>query len=160
MDDDIIPGNNCIKNYIEECIKYNGIMGGNGRMGYNTTNPYNTANKMGPFKEHGYRKETKLVDFVGHLWCFKKDWLYYMFSVKPFTFDTGEDMHLCYSCKCKGNVNTYICKQELEGDNCDIANGSLSCDKFASYLTMSRILRQNVENYFINYFELKIIDTV
>ena len=42
---------------------------------------------------------SKKVDFVGHLWCFKKDWLYYMFSIKPFTFDTGEDMHLCFTSK-------------------------------------------------------------
>jgi len=160
MDDDIIPGNNCIKNYITECIKYNSIMGGNGRMGYYTTNPYNVPNKLAPFPETGFRPETKLVDFVGHLWCFKKEWLYHMFSIKPFTLDTGEDMHLCYSCKVKSNINTYICKQEIEQDNCDITNGSLSCDKFASYLTMSQITRKNVENYFIKNYNLQLITEI
>jgi hypothetical protein len=160
MDDDIIPGNNCIKNYINECITHNGIIGGNGRMGYNTTNPYKTHNKMGPFPESGVRKDTNLVDFVGHLWCFKKDWLYYMFSIKPFTYDTGEDMHLCYSAKCIGNINTYICKQVNIEDNCDCTNGTLSCDQFSSYLVTSQNLRKNVENYFINNYNLKIIDTV
>ena len=81
MDDDIIPAKNCFKNYIEQCINLNGIIGGNGR-------PINCDNKtMQKFNinydEIGIRP-SKMVDFVGHLWCFKKDWLYYMFSIKPF----------------------------------------------------------------------------
>ena len=38
MDDDIIPGKKCFKNYIEQCINLNGIIGGNGR-------PINCDNK-------------------------------------------------------------------------------------------------------------------
>jgi len=160
MDDDIIPGKNCIKNYITECNKYNSIIGGNGRMGYNTSNPYHAQNKMGPFPEHGYRAETKIVDFVGHLWCFKKDWLYYMFSIKPLTYDTGEDMHLCYSSKCKGNINTYICKQEEVEDNCDLMNGDYSCDEFSSYLTTNKNTRKAVEDNFIHNYNLELINNI
>jgi hypothetical protein len=160
MDDDIIPGKNCLKNYFTECVRHNGIIGGNGRMGYNSTNPYQAPNKMGPFPEFGYRPETRLVDFVGHVWCFKKDWLYYMFSVKPLTYDTGEDMHLCYSCKVKGNIKAYICKQVEAEDNCDTAFGGLSCDKFSSYLTTKQNLRKAVEDNFIHNHGLQIITEV
>ncbi len=160
LDDDIIPGRNCIKNYINECLKLNGIIGGNGRMAYNTTNPYNVSNQYAPFPECGIRPETTLVDFVGHIWCFKKDWLYYMFSIKPFTYNTGEDIHLCYSCKCKGNINTYLCKHLTSDDDCDIASNSLSCDRFSSYLTTSATLRKNIEDYFIENYNLEIINFI
>ena len=75
MDDDIIPGINCIKNYTDQCVKKNGIIGGNGRLGLltnisNTNSLYNTIiPDVGP-------REGLLVDFVGHMWVFKKDWLY------------------------------------------------------------------------------------
>jgi len=32
MDDDIIPGPDCFKTYLGECIRLNGIIGGNGRI--------------------------------------------------------------------------------------------------------------------------------
>ena len=54
------------------------------------------------------------------MWCFKKDWLYYMFSIKPYTFETGEDMHLCFSCKIKGNIDSYIAEHKTNDDLCDI----------------------------------------
>ena len=91
MDDDIIPGNNCFNNYINQCIKLNGIIGGNGRP--INTETKNIENFSKEYEECGLRLSKK-VDFVGHLWCFKKEWLYYMFSIKPYTFDTGEDIHL------------------------------------------------------------------
>ena len=34
-------------------------------------------------------------------------WLYYMFSAKPYTYETGEDMHLCFTCKLYGNISCY-----------------------------------------------------
>jgi len=157
MDDDIIPGKNCLKNYIMECIRLNGIMGGNGRCAYTTANPYGSNNRLAPFPEHGIRQETKLVDYIGHLWCFKKEWLYYCFSIKPYTFETSEDAHFCYSCKVKGNIKSYVCKQEIEEDDCDITHGGLACDKFSSYLTTSQNLRKQVETYFIDNYGLEII---
>ena len=119
MDDDIIPGNNCIKNYVDECIKLNSIVGGNGRKGYTNNN------KLKQPKECGIRKDSVLMDFVGHLWCFKKEWLYYMFGMEPYTYDTGEDMHLCFSSKILGNISSYCCKQPSTNDDCDTSNNSL-----------------------------------
>ena len=151
MDDDIIPAKNCFKNYIEQCINLNGIIGGNGR-------PINCDNKtMQKFNinydEIGIRP-SKMVDFVGHLWCFKKDWLYYMFSIKPFTFDTGEDMHLCFSCKICGNINSYVAEHKNYEDICDITENFLSSDEFASYKYTPRELRLSIPKYFIENFNL------
>ena len=33
LDDDIIPGLNCLKNHMDQCIELNSIIGGNGRIG-------------------------------------------------------------------------------------------------------------------------------
>ena len=62
MDDDIIPGINCIKNYVEQCIKHNAIIGGNGR--YSDNNPNKTRVRM---QDVGKRTNVLKVDFVGHL---------------------------------------------------------------------------------------------
>ena len=126
MDDDIIPGVNCIKNYVEQCINKNAIIGGNGRMARANNNKV----KCGP--EVGIRESLK-YDFVGHMWCFKKDWLYYMFGVKPYTYDTGEDMHLCFSCKLLGNIDSYVAEHKSNDDCCDIRNNQYAGDKFASF---------------------------
>jgi len=145
IDDDIIPGNNCIKNYVDQCIKKNAIIGGNGRIG-----------KLSPYKniliepiDYGLRGGIK-VDFVGHLWCFKKEWLHYMFSVKPYTYDTGEDMHFCFSSKLLGGIESYVGEQKTKNDVCDITMNTLAADEFASWRTTKQSFRKEVEQYWIN----------
>ena len=148
MDDDIIPGINCIKNYTDQCVKKNGIIGGNGRLGLltnisNTNSLYNTIiPDVGP-------REGLLVDFVGHMWVFKKDWLYYMFSIKPFTYDTGEDMHLCFSSKLLGGIKSYIGEQKTREDMSDLSMNALAGDLVASWRTVSDNDRKKVEQYWI-----------
>jgi len=153
LDDDIIPGPNCLKNYMDQCIDLNAIIGGNGRIGMNNPN----KNKLNKPLDVCIKNSHSLVDFVGHLWCFKKEWLHYMFSIKPFTYDTGEDMHLCFSSKVLGNINSYTAKQSNQDDTCDITNNRLACDCFSSYKTTNPELRSNVEKYFIENYNLQLI---
>ena len=148
MDDDIIPGINCIKNYVEQCIKHNAIIGGNGRYSHN--NPNNRPARM---KDVGKRTNVLKVDFVGHLWCFKKDWLYYMFSAKPYTYETGEDMHFCFTCKLYGNISCYVGAQINKEDECDITNNSLADDQHSSFKISekdSHKLRKEIQTYWHN----------
>lgn len=153
LDDDIIPGINCFKSYTDECIRLNGIIGGNGRIAFENKNP--GLKRIG---DSGLLNESVLVDFVGHMWCFKKDWLYYMFGIKPVTYDTGEDMHLCFSSKILGNISSYIGKRPNQDSNCDITNNSLADDQFASFKTTNKELRQSVEKYFVNSYNIKFIN--
>lgn len=153
LDDDIIPGSNCLKNYMDQCIELDSIIGGNGRIGMN--NPKKQNLKQPP--DVGIRNNSTLVDFVGHLWCFKKEWLYYMFSTKPFTYDTGEDMHLCFTSKVSGNINSYTAKQCNTNDMCDITNNELSTDQYSSYKVTNPELRSSVEKYFIENHKLELI---
>lgn len=153
LDDDILPGNNCLKNYMEQCINLNAIIGGNGRFGMNNPNKHNLKH----YSDVGIRDTFSLVDFVGHLWCFKKEWLHYMFSIIPFTYDTGEDMHLCFSSKVLGNINSYIGKQCSQNDMSDITNNQLASDQYSSYKVTNPELRSNVEKYFIDNYNLQLI---
>lgn len=137
MDDDIIPGTNCIKNYVEQCVNKNAIIGGNGRL---------ALNRGGVSAETGIRLG-KIADFVGHMWCFKKDWLYFMFGSKPYTYDTSEDMHLCYSSKFFGSINSYVAEHKTKDDCCDITNNCLADDSVSSYKSTPKILRSSVEEY-------------
>lgn len=155
LDDDIIPGNLCIESFVKQCMEKNGIMGGNSRIGLKNNN-YKTLSKKIP--GDGSNSDLLLVDFVGHLWCFKKEWLYHMFSIPPLTFDTGEDMHLCFSSKIKGNINSYLAKQH-NNSRCDISNNQYSGDQNASFRITSRQDRIDVEEYFINKYGLKMIST-
>ena len=166
MDDDIIPGNNCIKNYVNQCIKKNAIIGGNGRIGLLSKKywrggihvkgcNYHNSELIHP-RDVGIRKSIK-VDFVGHLWCFKKEWLHYMFTIKPYTYDTGEDMHLCFSSKLLGRIESYVGEQKNLNDCSDIMNNTLSSDKCASWRTTPQSLRKEVEQYWIDR-GLKYID--
>tara|TARA_Y100000389_G_C17386868_1_gene477555 strand:+ start:206 stop:919 length:714 start_codon:yes stop_codon:yes gene_type:complete len=154
LDDDIMPGTNCLKNYMDQCINLNAIIGGNGRIGLNNK----VRSKLNqPRGEGSIRKNPELVDFVGHLWCFKKEWLYHMFSIKPLTYDTGEDMHLCFTSKILGNINSYTAQQLHYNDMADQLNSKLATDKHSSYKTTSQELRSNVEKYFIENHKLNLI---
>ena len=86
------------------------------------------------------------MDFVGHIWCFKKEWLHYMFAIKPFTYDTGEDMHLCFSSKVLGNIDSFIGEQRNLDDSCDITINKLSTDKFSSYKEEKLSVKKLQEN--------------
>jgi hypothetical protein len=159
LDDDIMPGNNCLKNYMEQCIKLNSIIGGNGRIAMNNKN---SPHPPVALFDTGIRPDHILVDFVGHLWCFKKEWLHYMFYIKPFTYDTGEDMHLCFSCKILGNIDSYIGKQLKFDDQCDITYNKLAGGIYATCRTVTGLngpngLRSNVEKYFIKNYKLQLI---
>jgi len=166
MDDDIIPGNNCVKNYVNQCIEKNAIIGGNGRIGLlsdkycNKGKHYDGCNRFTSSLIHpidcGVRKGIK-VDFVGHLWCFKKEWLHYMFAVKPYTYDTGEDMHICFSSKLLGGIESYVGEQKNNDDNCDSTMNRLAADEHASWRTTKMSLRKEVEQYWIDK-GLKYID--
>jgi glycosyltransferase involved in cell wall biosynthesis len=155
LDDDIIPGPKCIENYVNQCMDLNAIIGGNGRIAQINKNSRNLQHPV----DVGYRKNSVLVDFVGHIWCFKKKWLHYMFSIPPCTYDTGEDMHLCFSSKVLGDINSYCAKQLNLEEQCDITMNQLAVDKYSSFKTTSSQLRRSIEEYFQTEYNLKFIET-
>ena len=72
-----------------------------------------------------------------------------MFSIKPFTYDTGEDMHLCFSSKLLGGIKSYIGEQKTREDMSDLSMNALAGDLVASWRTVSDNARKKVEQYWI-----------
>jgi hypothetical protein len=101
-DDDTIPGiqwhENCLK-----CMEtQEGIMGS---AGYIQTGP-----RAMKYYRHGWpsrNENIERVDYVGHAWFFKREWLPYLWREKPPTWDNGEDMHFSYTSQKFGGIQTY-----------------------------------------------------
>ena len=85
-------------------------------------NQFNNPNKKNLYQpiDVGIRNNYSLVDFVGHLWCFKKKWLYNMFSIEPQTLETSEDMHFCFSNKVRDSIKSYVAKQLNIDESADL----------------------------------------
>lgn len=73
-----------------------------------------------------------------------------MFSTKPYTYDTGEDMHLCYSCKVFGNIPSYVAEHKNIDECSDITMNRLADDIVSSFKTTNPELRKAVESYWVN----------
>jgi hypothetical protein len=52
-------------------------------------------------------EETMRVDYVGHAWFFKREWLSHLWREKPPTWDNGEDIHFSYTAQKYGGIQTY-----------------------------------------------------
>lgn len=154
MDDDIIPAKKCFEKYVHDCLKLNAIMGANARFGINNPNNKKLSARMRSFT---IRPRLK-ADFVGHLWCFKKEWLHNMFAIPPYTYDTGEDMHLCFSSKVLEGIDSYLCEHTSMDQIEDTARDSLAGDNHASFRTTPNELRSSVEKYFIENYGLKMVE--
>ena len=106
LDDDMIPGKSCVEHYVRQCLELNAIVGGNGRIAL--TNPDKDARTP---RDVGFRRAPELVDFVGHLWICRQDWIRNMFEIPPVTFETGEDMHLCFAAKLLLGIPSVVASQ-------------------------------------------------
>ena len=102
FDDDTIPGTKWFENCLNTMKTHEGILGANG---LTQTGPYSIQYDRGGWPKQNI--ETERVDYVGHCWFFKRDWLQYMWKEKPPTWDNGEDMHFSYSVQKYAGLQTY-----------------------------------------------------
>lgn len=144
LDDDIIPGAQCLQNYLAQAQQLDAIIGGNGRIA--RTNRYLGDLVQPP--DTGNRREATLVDFVGHMWVFERRLLADMFSIPPITTQTGEDMHLCFSAKKLSGTKAFVAQQNEVTQSCDVTENGLSSDEFASHRSTPKPLRESVERHF------------
>jgi len=115
MDDDIIPGTEWVENCLRLCKEKNCIVCANGRNKHDI--------KWGVGDLGAVPSDTQ-VDYGGHSWFFKQQWLKYMWIETPITYTTGEDIHFCACAKIHGNISTWVPRQ--------IGNTSATLQNYAS----------------------------
>lgn len=106
FDDDTIPGSGWFRNCID-CIEgdYNGILGG---AGVKLQSPFYVQHERVGWNGETTNEDTVEVDLVGHAWFFEREWLKYLWTEKPFTWDNGEDIQFGYLAKTLGGIRTFV----------------------------------------------------
>jgi hypothetical protein len=112
-DDDTIPGNRWHENCLNTMKTHEGILG---TAGYVQTGP--RAMQYEPERSGWPRQNstTMRVDYVGHAWFFKREWLSHLWREKPPTWHNGEDIHFSYTAQKYGSIQTY-CPPHPPSDN-------------------------------------------
>jgi glycosyltransferase involved in cell wall biosynthesis len=114
FDDDTIPGRKWLENCLNTINNVNGLLG---TVGLLYTIPLPNQHDKCSYFEHYIRfgwphnnKYVQQVDFVGHSWFFKKEWLSYFWFEQPNPiFKTcGEDMHFSYMLQKHLGINTFV----------------------------------------------------
>lgn len=130
FDDDTVPGEKWFENCLNTMKTHEGIMGTAGIF-LNTTE-YRIHRKIGWASPN---QEIEEVDFVGHGWFFKREWLKYFWMENPPTWENAEDLHFSYTAQKYGNVKTFVPihpHDDIEQWG-SIAGLRLGNDKYASY---------------------------
>ena len=104
FDDDTIPGTKWFENCLECMRKSEGIMGS---AGYIQTGPRAMQYEPQRCGWASQNEDLTRVDYVGHAWFFKRQWLSYLWAEKPPTWDNGEDIHFSYTSQKYGGIQTY-----------------------------------------------------
>lgn len=111
FDDDTIPGPKWLENCMTEMLKQEGLYGTIGiLLEKPETYPANIYKDYYRIGWEGNLDFTARVDFVGHSWFLKKEWLKYLFEdteqYQKYKY-VGEDMTLSYKLKQHG-INTFV----------------------------------------------------
>ncbi|MHA4740622.1 glycosyltransferase family A protein [Dyadobacter sp. MSC1_007] len=116
IDDDVIPSPEWIKTCWEICKEKNVIVSSAGRIiPPNDLYPENLSNvgkcfiaDVNPNFKYNYCDNETVVDFGCNSWLIKKRWLANFWSISPYSFETGEDIHLSASCNITLGVSTVV----------------------------------------------------
>lgn len=146
FDDDMVPGPLWLENCINSIDIKNGLMGGVGLL-YSQPMPperssyYEHYIRFG-WVDGGQSNEIKQVDFVGHSWFFRRDWLsmYWRELPDPKYFTCKEDMHFSHMLQKYGNIKTYVPPHPMDNKDmwCNIAHIKYACDNNSMWETNQR----------------------
>ena len=121
MDDDIIPTKNWLDYIYGICRKEHVIVTSSGRIipsgNYYPEKESNAEylNKFfvgdGSDLQYNFNNKDRLVDFGCNSWFFKKEWLYSLWNIPPFTLSTGEDIHFSAVLSMVNKTKTLVPRQ-------------------------------------------------
>jgi len=142
LDDDVIPSPYWLETCIDLCEKYNSIISSSGRLIPKGDYSPELLNYAGKVKEcfigdsydtsYNYCAEDTYVDFGCNSWFLKTEWLRYFWALKPYTMETGEDIHLSASCSIGGNIKT-LCPKQNDDSVCGNIKKYYGYDDLASW---------------------------
>lgn len=104
FDDDTMPGENWLKNCLQSMKIEEGIMGS---AGYIQNSPLASDHEPERCGWPSQNAELTRVDYVGHAWFFKREWLSHLWREQPATWDNGEDIQFSYTAQKYGGIQTY-----------------------------------------------------
>jgi hypothetical protein len=129
IDDDVIPGNKWLETCIEKCEKYGSVISCSGRIipkldfrledweKFDTQDlpKYFIGNyNINPEITYNYCNEDTIVDYGCNSYFLKTEWIKYFWEIWPYSFESGEDIHLSASLKIVAGIETYVPKQESD----------------------------------------------
>ena len=104
FDDDTVPGNRWLENCLETYSKQPCIIGGVG-LQLNSEEFYMDHERFG-WPSHN--EDMTEVDLVGHAWFVNKSHLKLVWEEEPYTWETGEDIHLSAMAQLYGAIPTIV----------------------------------------------------
>lgn len=104
FDDDTIPGTKWLENCHTTYAKQEAILGGVGLHLLSDTEYMNHTR----FGWTNPNDKPVAVDLVGHTWFINTNHLKYIWDEKPYTWDTGEDIHLSALAQIYGDISTVV----------------------------------------------------
>lgn len=131
LDDDMSPGAKWFENSIRVIGQYNALATGNGRIVRNV-DEYNHA----ALGETSKNDHDILVDYGGHSWGFRTEWISLLWGEPDLFLDTAEDMQISSYFWLKKKIRTVVPKQDRSigtaAHSADLKHGQKS-DSFASF---------------------------
>jgi hypothetical protein len=129
LDDDVIPGTKWLEICYQKCNAHNAVIGCSGRIippgdfmpekGLQGDIDKYFVGDCSPLTAMNYCPADTVVDFACNSYFFKTSWMMDFWSIWPFTFQSGEDIHLSATLKIKKGIATIVpaqLNQETSGN--------------------------------------------
>jgi hypothetical protein len=160
LDDDIIPCKDWLRICIAKCNEYDAVISCTGRI-IPLNDMYPETIKDSNYKDlligdcfndeaFNYCENDTQVDFGCNSYFIKRLWLHEFWSIAPYTFESGEDIHLSASLMIKMKIPTIVPKQLSRYDSGNLVK-EYGKDEFASWTKPGFFeIRKGIFENFIN----------
>jgi hypothetical protein len=143
LDDDLLPNPDWLMATKFACQNFNAIIGSNGRILLNHSLEHQKCIDL--------PQKNVLVDYVGHSWFFRTEWIKNLWTHSIPTFENGEDISFCAANNLAG-INSMVisCENERQiGDSNRFKYGTDS-NSFSQNNPYHNMEREQVVQYWLN----------
>jgi hypothetical protein len=131
IDDDTFTGPKWIENALRCCQEHEAIVGS---MGWILDADLNIQDVPPDWRDHRLDNDTE-VDYVGHSWTFRTEWVRYFWGKQAPSRLNGEDIHFSAAAQVFGMIRTYVARQPRSerGLSGDLRQKEFGVDEHASW---------------------------